>query len=443
MKKASVVGLGFIGLAMAVHVATKGHDTIASSNEKEKVEKIANGHVPFFEPDIEQMLRCVLKNKKLEVVHGRENAVLNSEITFVTVGTPSRQNGSCDLTYIKETAKEIGKALKKKSSYHLIVIRSTVPPGTTELVLKPIIEQYSHKKIGDQIGLAMNPEFLREGNAMHDVANPDRVVIGEFDKKSGEVLENFSRQLFGNDVPILRMNLASAELSKYASNVFLATKISFINEVSNICERLNKVDVNEVANAMGLDPRIGKEFLKAGSGWGGSCFPKDTRAMVHFSRKMGYSARLTKAVIEVNVLQAKRMVEIAEEELGNLRDKKVALLGLSFKPDTDDVRDAPSMKIIDHLLAKGSKVAAYDPVAKGNVRKIFSGKVDFSESIEKCLMDADCCMIVTEWAEFRKLNPAHFTSRMRNPLLIDGRRIYNYQVFSRKLRFRAIGLGKS
>jgi UDPglucose 6-dehydrogenase len=365
----------------AVHLASKGYTAIASSNEQQKVEKIRNGSVPFFEPGLEQMLRSALRNKKLEVAHGRESAVLDSDITFVTVGTPSRRDGSCDLTFIKETAKEIGKALKKKDSYHLVVIRSTVPPGTTEHVVKPLIERYSDKKIGAQIGLAMSPEFLREGAAMFDVANPDRVVIGEFDKGSGNVLEEFNVQLYGNKVPILRMNLASAELTKYACNVFLATKISFINQIANICERIKGVDVNEIAHAMGLDPRIGQAFLKAGTGWGRSCFPKDTCAMVLFSKRIGYSAGLTKEVINVNILQAKRIVELAEEELGNLREKKVAVLGLSFKPETDDIRDAPSLRIIEILLMKGAKVTAYDPVAMENARRVFGNKIDYTPRV--------------------------------------------------------------
>lgn len=443
MRRVSVVGLGFIGLAMAVHLASKGYNVLASSNDKQKVKKVAHAKIQFFEPRLEQMLRSVLRSKKLKVVHGRESAVLNSDMTFVTVGTPSRRDGSCDLTFIKETTKEIGKALKEKDSYHLVVIRSTVPPGTTEQVVKPLLERYSGKKIGKQIGLAMSPEFLREGAAMNDVANPDRVVIGELDKKSGNLLEEFNLQLYGNNVPILRMNLASAELTKYAANIFLATKISFINQIANICERIKGMDVNEIAHAIGLDPRIGQEFLKAGAGWGGSCFPKDTRAMVQFSKRMGYSAGLTKEAIKVNILQAKRIVELAEEELGNLREKKVAVLGLSFKPETDDIRDAPSLRIIEMLLMKGAKVAAYDPVAMENFRRVFGNKIEFSENIDKCLSEADCCVVVTEWKEFQKLNPDYFANLMRKPVLIDGRKIYDSQAFSRKLKFRAIGLGQS
>ena len=439
MKKVSVMGLGFIGLATAVYLASKGYYVTASSNQKEKLRRIENGEVPFFESDVKKFLDSALESKLLRVVLGREEAVLNSDITFVTVGTPSKPDGSSNLTFIKETAKEIGKALKKKDSYHLVVIKSTVPPGTTEHVVKPLLEKYSGKKVGVDIGLTMSPEFLREGSALYDVANPDRVVIGEYDKKSGDILEEFSVELYGKKMPILRMNLASAELSKYASNTFLATKISFINEIANISERIEGVDVADVAAAMGFDPRIGSLFLKAGAGWGGSCFPKDTASLVNFSKKLGYEAKLTKAAISVNSRQAERMVELAEEELGDLKTKRVALLGLSFKPETDDIRDAPSLKIIDLLLAKGANIIAYDPVAIANVERIVGNKISYSKDVRQCLKNADCCLIVTEWCEFKDITPDDFKKLMRHPVVIDGRKIYDGKEFSKQVKFREIG----
>ncbi len=441
MAKTSVIGLGFIGLATAVYLASKGHHVVASSNEKEKVEKIKDGEVPFFEPDVKETLRNALDNRRIDVVLGREAAVLNSDITFVTVGTPSKSNGSANLRFIKDTSKEIGKALKKKGSYHLVVIKSTVPPGTTQNIVKPLIEKYSGKQAGVDFGLTMSPEFLREGAALYDVANPDRVVIGEYDKRSGDLLEDFSRELYGSKVPVVRICLASAELSKYASNVFLATKISFINQMAQIAERLEGVDVNDVAKAMGLDPRIGGAFLKAGPGWGGSCFPKDTRSMVYFSKQLGYNAGLTKEVINVNNQQARRIVELAEEEVGDLLGKKVALLGLSFKPDTDDIRDAPSLRIIELLLSKGAKISAYDPAAMENVKRIFGSKIIFAKSATDCLKDADCCLIVTEWAEFQKLKPDTFKSLMHTAVLVDGRKMYDAKEYSKQLKTRAIGFG--
>jgi UDPglucose 6-dehydrogenase len=442
LKRISVVGLGFVGLSTAVYFADQGYNVIASSNQQRKVELIRNGVAPFFEPELETMLKNALKNRKLRVVVGRETAVLDTDITFITVGTPSLLDGSVNLTFVKAAAKEIGAALKRKQSYHLIVIKSTVPPGTSKNVVKPIVEKYSEKKAGEDFGLAMSPEFLREGSSMYDIANPDRVVIGEFNEQSGSILEELNRELYKNKVPILRMSLASAELAKYASNAFLATKISFINEMANVCERIPGVDVVEIAHAMGLDPRIGPEFLRAGAGWGGSCFPKDTKALVAISRKLGYESKLIEEAISINVMQAKRMIELAEEELGNLEGKKIAILGLSFKPNTDDIREAASLKIIELLLAKGAEVAAFDPVAMDNVKEASGDRISYSNSVYECLENADCCMLVTEWSEFKKLQPSDFTRLMRNPILIDGRRIYDPTMFSKKLKLRAIGLGQ-
>jgi len=442
LKRISVVGLGFVGLSTVVYFAARGYNVIASSNQQRKVELIRNGVSPFFEPELEPMLKEVLKNRTLRVVVGRKTAVLDTDITFITTGTPSLPDGSADLTFVQETAKEIGEALKLKQSYHLIVVKSTVPPGTTENVVKPILEKHSGKEVGEHFGLAMSPEFLREGSSMYDIANPDRVVIGEFDKRSGNILEELNRELFKNKVPILRMSLASAELAKYASNAFLATKISFINQIANICERISGVDVVEIAGAMGLDPRIGPEFLRAGAGWGGSCFPKDTRALVALSRKLEYEPKLIEEVISINVMQAKHMVELAEEELGNLEGKKIAILGLSFKPNTDDIREAASLRVIEILLAKGAEVTTFDPAAMDNVKKVLGNRINYSKSIYECLENADCCMLVTEWEEFKKLQPSDFTKLMRNPILIDGRRIYDPKTFSKKLKLRATGLSK-
>jgi len=443
LKRVSFVGIGRVGLCTAAYFAYKGCKVIASSNNPHKVELVRKGQSPFFEPELDEILEETVRLGKLQAELGRETAILNTDITFITVGTPSLPDGAADLTYLKETVKKIGELLKTKQDYHLIVVRSTVPPGTTENLVIPIIEKHSTKKAGKDFGVTMSPEFLREGASMYDIANPHRILIGEFDKRSGDTLEEFVKQLYGDKIPILRMSLASAELAKYASNIFLATKISFINQIANICERIPGVDVVEIACAMGLDPRIGSKFLRAGAGWGGSCFPKDTKALVALSRKLGYESKLIEEVISINKLQAKRMVELAEEELGNLEGKKIAILGLSFKPNTDDIREGASLRIINLLLAKGAKVVAFDPQAIDNVKRIIGDMISYSNSSYECLENADCCMLVTEWDEFKKLGPNDFTKLMRNPVLIDGRRIYDSQTFSKKLNLRAIGLSKS
>ncbi len=441
MKRISIVGLGRIGLCTAVYFASKGYDVIASSNQEQKLGLLKKAKCPFFEPELGRMLRAAIRTRKLRVVAGREEAVLNTDVTFITVGTPSLPDGSADLRFLGETAKELGSSLKEKRGYHVFVVKSTVPPGTTETLVKPNIEENSGKHVGRDFGLAMSPEFLREGSLMHDVANPDRVVIGEYDGHSGDVLEKLNRELYGKRVPILRMSLASAELSKYASNAFLATKISFINEIANMCERIAGVDVGEIANAMGLDPRIGTHFLRAGAGWGGSCFPKDTKALIALSKRLGHNPGLIEACVSTNLSQARHMVELAEEELGSLKGRTIAILGLAFKPDTDDIREAPSIRIIEALLEKGANIAAFDPEAMDNVLQVLGSKISYSESVDECLKNADCCMLVTEWPQFKKLRPEDFVRLMRNPILIDGRRIYDPEIFSKKLKLRAIGIG--
>jgi UDPglucose 6-dehydrogenase len=443
LKKLSVLGLGFVGLTTAVYFASKGYDVVASDPDRAKMNRIGNGEPPFFERNLQPKLKEVLENKKLNLVREREKAVLESDITFIAVGTPSLRNGYPNLAFVKSVAREIGKALGRKSLYHVVVIKSTVPPGTTDTVVRPLIEKSSRKIAGEQFGLVMSPEFLREGSAMHDIAHPDRIVIGEFDTKAGDILEKLSRELYDDQTPILRMGIASAEFAKYASNAFLSTKISFVNEMANICEKIPGVDISNIATAMGLDPRIGQQFLRAGAGWGGSCLPKDTKGLCAFSKRLGHTPRLVREAIIVNTSQAEHMVDLAEEELGNLHGKKVGILGLSFKPDTDDIRDAPSLRIIEMLLSRGARVTVYDPMAMHNVKRLLGNKIAYSKDVAGCLKDAECCLVVTEWNEFKEISPNLYVRLMRKPVLIDCRRIYEPNKLSQKLVFRAVGLGRS
>jgi len=438
--KLSFVGLGHVGLCTAVYFAHRGYNVVAIDIDENKLVLVEGGKSPFFEPELDVMLTEALEKGKLKVT-SKISAILGTDMTFITVGTPSAQDGGIDLSYIENATKEIGYALGRKMDYHLIVVRSTVPPGTTQNLIKRVIEKNSHKKAGEGFGIVMNPEFLKEGTAIHDLENPDRIIIGEFDEKSGSIFEKFVRNVYGEKVPILRMSPAEAELAKYASNCFLAVKVSFINEIANICERIVGTDVTKVAKAIGLDPRIGAKFLRAGAGWGGSCLPKDVRALISFSEKLGYELKLVKAAVLVNDKQATRVVELAEEELGDLKGKRIAVLGLSFKPNTDDIREAVSLKIIAKLLSKGSMVSVYDPVAMDKVREIFGDKIQYSRSAKNCLKGAKCCLIVTEWDEFKRIRPEDFMELMSTPIIVDARRIYDPEVFGRKLKFRAIGLG--
>lgn len=443
MYRISVVGTGFVGLCTAACFADRGYKVLASTKNKEKAGLVNNGIAPFYEPSLNEMLRKGVKSGRLKAVLGREEAVLRSDVSFITVGTPSKRDGSINLRFIRQTAKEIGKALKKKKEKHLVVVKSTVVPGTTENVVKPILEKSSSKKCGGDLLLCFNPEFLREGVAIHDTLYPDFIVIGEYDKKSGDFLEELYQGFYKDGLPpILRTNPATAELIKYVNNSFLASKISFINTIANICEKIPGVDVKTVAEAIGKDRRISPRFLRAGLGWGGSCFPKDVKALIAFSKSLGYEPTMLETAWKVNEDQVKHAVAMVKEKLGTLKGKKIAILGLSFKPDTDDMREARSVKIIKKLLKEGAAVTAYDPKAVPNARRILGDKIKYTASAVKCLRDADCCILVTEWEELKELEPEHFIKNMRQPILIDGRRIYDLEKFSEKLHYIGIGLGK-
>jgi len=438
----SVVGTGYVGLCTAVGFASRGYEVITSTYDAEKVNLINKGIPPFYEPGLEEMLKKSVKENYLKCVFGRREAVLNTEITFIAVGTPSQPDGSIDLQHIETSAREIGEAIGKKNAYHLVVVKSTVVPGTTEETVKKIIEEHSRLRCGVDFGLCMNPEFLREGVAVHDTLCPDRIVIGEYDKKSGDVLEDLYCQFYGNELPpIIRTNLPTAELIKYANNVCLATKISFINQIANICQRIPGTDVTKVAEAIGLDKRISPLFLNAGLGYGGSCFPKDVKALISLSKGLGYNPLLLNAVEDVNQAQPYEAVKLAKGLLGTLQGKRIAILGLAFKPNTDDMREAVSIKIINALLEDRAEIVSYDPAAMDNAKKIFGDRIKYASSAIECISGADCCIIVTEWEEFKHLKPTDFIQHMRTPTVVDGRRIYNPKDYGRKLKFAAIGLG--
>ena len=442
--KISVIGVGYVGLCTAVGLASKGYHVYASDIDSEKIAKINKGIPPFFEPGLQEKLAESIKKSNLEgLVNQTDKAIQQTGFTYVAVGTPSKPDGSIDLKYIKSAAKNIGKALKQKNNYHITIIKSTVVPGTTQNVVLPLLERESKKTCGKDFGLCMNPEFLRQGSAFQDTLNTDRVVIGSYDKKSGDKLEDLYKDFYSPRIPpIIRTTLSTAELIKYASNAMLATKISFINTIANICEQIPGADVKVIAQAMGLDKRIGSLFLDAGLGYGGSCFPKDVKALIACAKAFGYDSKLLESAEEVNKHQPLKAVQFAKKELKNLNGKKIAILGLAFKPDTDDMREARVIPIINQLIAEGASVTAYDPVAKQTAYAIFQDKIQYASSALECLKGADCCILTTEWPEFTKLKPANFSDNMKTPILIDGRRIFNPEEFQKKLKFIAIGLGQ-
>ena len=419
MKRTSVIGMGFVGLVSAACFAHKGFDVIASSQDERKVELINEGKAPFYEKGLAPILMDAVKKGNLRAMVGRKEAILNSDITFITVGTPSKPDGGIDLRFIKSSAKEIGEVLKGKD-HHLVIVKSTVTPGTTEKIVKPILEEHSGKEVGPGFGLCMNPEFLREGNAVYDTLHPDRIVIGESDKSSGDALVEFYREFYDKKCPpILRMSLVSAEMVKYASNAFLSTKISFANEIGNICKELG-IDTYEVMGAVSMDHRISPHFFRSGVGFGGSCLPKDVKALIHKAKEIGYEPKLLKSVMDVNEEQPKRMVKMLERKLGSLEGKKVAVLGLAFKNDTDDIRESRAIPVIRSLIEKKATVAAYDPLANENMRSIFP-TIQYHKSAEEALRNADACLVVTEWDEFKELGDEFDV--MKNKVVIDGRKV--------------------
>jgi UDPglucose 6-dehydrogenase len=347
--------------------------------------------------------------------------VKESDITFICVGTPSLADGSIDLGHVEKVAGDIGLALADMNRYHVVVAKSTITPSTTDSLILPILEKKSGKKVGGDFGLCMNPEFLREGAALQDSLHPDRIVVGGYDQKS---IDFVMKVYEGFDCPKFTTDLRTAEMVKYGANCLLATKITFANEFANICEFYN-VDVYEMMKGVGMDFRINPAFLNAGVGFGGSCFPKDVNAITATAKKNGYNPRILTAILDVNETQPLRVVELAENKAQGLNDKRVALLGLSFKPDTDDVRYTRALPIAEALIDKGASVVAYDPKAIENFQKLTDKPITYVNSAKEALKDADMCIIQSDWSEFKSISPTEFKELMKTPLIIDGRRSFD------------------
>ncbi|MFX0005535.1 MAG: UDP-glucose dehydrogenase family protein [Candidatus Hermodarchaeota archaeon] len=441
----SILGTGFIGLCSAACFASKDIKIFASTHNKKKAAMINDGKAPFFEAGLQEMMIEIKKHNPelLQCLTDPVKAVLGTDISMITQGTPMREDKSIDLSFIESTANEIGEALKDDDRYHLVVVRSTVVPGTTRNLVGKIISEVAGKEPGKDFGLCMQPEFLAEGRSIEDTLHPDRIVIGEFDKKSGAMLQEFYEYFYGDHLkncPILRMNLESAELVKYGNNCLLSTKISYANEFANFAELVPNVDIVQVMKGVGLDYRLNHRFLGAGVGFGGSCFHKDVNAIKAWSKSKGYQSRLLEAVLGINDDQAIHIVEIAENLAGKLADKKVTLLGLSFKPGTDDMREAASIRVVNELRKRGvTNIVGYDPKASQTAEEELGTKIKYANSVEEALNDSDCALLITEWEEFKKLTPEVFKKHMKTPNLVDGRRIYDYEEFNKSLPFRTIG----
>ncbi len=418
----SIVGTGYVGLPAGAGLATKGdHNVTCVDIDEEKVDKINNGECPIYEEDLPELLDEVVSKGKLKATTDTTNAVKNTEITFLAVGTPMQEDGSINLDYIKNAAEDIGEGLKEKEGYHVVVVKSTVVPSTTEEKVIPRLEKTSGKKAGEDFGVCMNPEFLREGTALKDFLNPDRIVIGELDEKSGDQITEMYSEF---DTQKIRTSLKAAELIKYTANSLLATKISFINEIGNLCKELG-IDVYEVADGAGSDHRINRDFLNSGAGFGGSCFPKDVRAVASFMEEQGLEARILNETIEVNQKQKTKLVELLEKRIGDVEAKEIAVLGLSFKPGTDDIRESPAIEIIAELKERGASVRGYDPKAIENMKERHPD-ITYTESYREAMRDADATLLVTDWPEFKQISREDLQT-MEKPLLLEGRRM-NYKL---------------
>lgn len=427
----AVIGTGYVGLVTGVALADLGNQVICVDTNPGKVALIRSGKSPIYEPGIEEFITRNLEEGRLSVTDDAAEATRQSEIVFIAVGTPPSPDGSPDITAVIAAAKAVAKGIEK---YTLVVNKSTVPVGSGELVANLLRESGVDDGLFDVVS---NPEFLREGSAIWDTMNPDRIIIGAKNHEAARLLVELYQPL---DKPVLVTDLQSAELIKYASNCFLALKISFINALSRMCEFCDG-HVGDVAKGIGLDHRIGPAFLGAGLGWGGSCLPKDTAGMIRVAEDMGYDFKLLKEVVAINDEQPKHFIDRLEARLGGLTGKSIAMLGLAFKPNTDDIRDAKSLIIAADILSRGGHVKAYDPVAMENVRALGT-PIELTESAYECADGADAILLVTEWNEFKQLDFAKLGGLVKNKVLFDGRRIYAKDLLG-KLGFEVFTIGSA
>jgi UDPglucose 6-dehydrogenase len=413
--KIAVVGTGYVGLVLGACLAENGNDVICVDKDESKIKMLESGGMPIYEPGLEEMVRRNHAEERLLFTTDLPDAVRKSEIVFIAVGTPEKEDGSADLQHVLAVARDIGRAMNK---YTVIVDKSTVPVGTARKVHATVAAQTSHP-----FSVVSNPEFLKQGAAIEDFMKPDRVVIGSDDERSQQMMRELYAPFTRTGAPIMMMDTASAELCKYAANSILATRISFMNEIANVCE-LFGADVDQVRKAIGSDRRIGTSFLFPGVGYGGSCFPKDVQALLRSSANAGYEFKILRAVEDVNDQQKLRLVTKIERHFGDLTGRTMAIWGLAFKPRTDDMREAPAIPIIERLLAQGAAVRAYDPEAGQTARRIFGDRIALCDRSYDALNGADALAVVTEWNEFREPDFKKMRQLLKSPVVFDGRNIY-------------------
>ena len=433
MKKICVVGTGYVGLVSGACLADFGNHVICADIDKDKIDKLNKGIIPIYEPGLKEVVDRNVEKGRLLFSNDVEASIRDTEVVFIAVGTPPGEGGEADLRIVFSVTESIAKNL---NSYKVVVTKSTVPAGTGKKV-HDILSKKAPK--GSEFDVVSNPEFLREGSAVNDFMRPDRVVIGSNSERATEIMKQVYRALYINETPMVITNVESSEMIKYASNAFLAVKISFINEIANICDKIG-ADVKVVAKAMGLDGRISPKFLHAGGGYGGSCFPKDTLALVQTAKEVGVENLVVNAAIEANDHQKHLMVAKIKKMVGDIKGKTIALLGLSFKPNTDDIRDATSLVIIEEILKAGGKVKAYDPVAQEVMQKTFP-QIQYCKDAYDTADGADCLVVVTEWNEFRELDMQLAKKKLKSPKVVDCRNIYDPKEM-KKMGFEYIGVGR-
>jgi len=430
----AVIGTGYVGLVVGACFAETGNEVTCVDKDAAKIRMLNRGKIPIYEPGLEELVRRNRAEKRLTFTTDLTEPVKRSEVIFIAVGTPTGEDGSADLKHVLAAAREIGKAM---NGYKVIVDKSTVPAGTSDLVREAIGGETTHP-----FSVVSNPEFLKQGAAVEDFLKPDRVVIGATDEKSAAIMTELYRPFTRTGAPIMVMDCASAELCKYAANAMLATRISFMNEIANVCERFG-ADADKVRQAIATDKRIGPAFLFPGVGYGGSCFPKDVKAIIKFSGDKKYRFRILEAVEDVNEAQKLRLLQKVEAAFGkSLKGRTLAIWGLAFKPRTDDMREAPAIPIIEGLLERGARVRAFDPEARDVARRLFGSRITYAKHAYDALKDADALLVVTEWNEFREPDFKKMKRAMKQPVIFDGRNIYNPQQL-RALGFTYSSIGRS
>ena len=429
----AVIGTGYVGLVSGACFAEFGIHVTCVDVDEEKINKLNNNIIPIYEPGLDQVVEKNVNAGRLEFTTDLKSAVEKSKVVFFAVGTPPKDDGSPDMSYYQQAAEDVAGAI---NDYKVLVTKSTVPVGTGKWLKSFVSERL---KNGADFGVASNPEFLREGAAIQDFMRPDRVVIGSNEPEAIEVMKELYRPLYLIETPIVITSLEAAELIKYAANAFLATKITFINEVANLCDAIG-CDVHDVARGMGMDNRIGRKFLHPGPGYGGSCFPKDTRALTTVADQFGVETRIVDAVIEANEFQRQAMIPKIEKLVGGLEGKKIGMLGLSFKPETDDMRESPAIEIVRELIARGASICAFDPVAMEESKHYIKG-IEYAHDEYDALRDADALVIVTEWNQFRSLDLEKVKTLLKSPKIADLRNIYEPEDM-RELGFEYVGVGR-